>query len=459
MEENKDNTPQDEPMVEEQSERKEVDLTYKFDKGLTRILIILGLILFCCAGYIGYLYYQKQRRIETVVAEQEPVKIDSKYNAEVPSATTGSLPNKKIETYEQEENRNRTEQEKAEREKAEAQKNKDLVQLQKRNSDLRSLSGKSEQETIANVNPDPYYDYDADPTVGFNTQKELSTYEQYKKLQADQENEVLQSRIEELEAKLQEKEAEAKENNDVSKQIELAMRQSSAMMQQQPVVDRDTSTVVVKRAKLTEVKMMPLNKQVVTSLSQDSEVIGTNSFSRSINSSREREGEKNTLKVVVDKSVTVKNGEFVNLRLIERSRIGSTILPANTVIVARGNIQGNRMKLVVSSIEYKDKIFSTNLTAFDLDGQEGVFIPGSDELNAVQEIGANMVGTVAEGGSNFTVNQQSAKDQIAVEGTKGLMRGVSRLLQKKIQQVKIHLKSNHKLYLVAMEDIREAKNK
>lgn len=458
MEENKDNIPQDEPMVEEQSERKEVDLTYKFDKGLIRILIILGLILFCCAGYIGYLYYQKQRRIETVVAEQEPVKIDSKYNAEVPSATTGSLPNKKIETYEQEENRKKTEQEKSEREKAEAEKNKDLVQLQKRNSDLRSLSGQSDQ---AKVKPssDPYYDYDADPTVGFNTQKELSTYEQYQKLQSEQQNDVLQARIEELEAKLQEKEAEVKESNDVAKQIELAMRQSSAMMQQQPVVDRDTSTVVVKRAKLTEVKMMPLNKQVVSSLSQDSEVIGTNSFSRSINSSREREGEKNTLKVVVDKSVTVKNGEFVNLRLIERSRIGNTILPANTVVVARGNIQGNRMKLVVSSIEYKDKIFSTNLTAFDLDGQEGVFIPGSDELNAVQEIGANMVGTVAEGGSNFTVNQQSAKDQIAVEGTKGLMRGISRLLQKKIQQVKIHLKSNHKLYLVAMEDIREAKNK
>ncbi|WP_256959989.1 conjugative transposon protein TraM, partial [Porphyromonas gingivalis] len=96
------------------------------------------------------------------------------------------------------------------------------------------------------------------------------------------------------------------------------------------------------------------------------------------------------------------------------------------------------------SIEYGGRIVSVQLSAFDTDGQEGVFIPGSEEVSALKEVGANMGGTV---GTSFTF-ASSAKDQILSEAARGVMQGASQLLQKKLRTVKVTLKGGYRLFLV-----------
>ena len=153
---------------------------------------------------------------------------------------------------------------------------------------------------------------------------------------------------------------------------------------------------------------------------------------------------RNTLKVVVDKTTTLQEGSFVELRLAEAAQLQGIRLPRNAPLVAQAKIEGNRMKLFVRSIEVGDRIFSVALSAFDLDAQEGIAIPGIEEIMALKEVGATVGGSM---GTSFTF-ASSAKDQIISEAARGVMQGASQLLQKKLRAIKVTIKGGHRLHLV-----------
>ena len=51
------------------------------------------------------------------------------------------------------------------------------------------------------------------------------------------------------------------------------------------------------------------------------------------------------------------------------------------------------MLLLVKSIEHAGRILPIKLSAYDMDGQEGVYIPELENLSALKEMGANIGGT------------------------------------------------------------------
>lgn len=155
--------------------------------------------------------------------------------------------------------------------------------------------------------------------------------------------------------------------------------------------------------------------------------------------------DKNTLKVSVYETVTLKDGETVRLRLLEAARVANMFIPKNTLLTAVSNVQGNRLSLSVTSIEYRERIIAVNLTAYDTDGQPGVFIPNSLEANAAREIAAGM-GQSA--GTSFTFSS-SAGQQIAADAGRGLLQGASQYFGNKMREVKVTLKSGHRLFLKA----------
>ncbi len=59
------------------------------------------------------------------------------------------------------------------------------------------------------------------------------------------------------------------------------------------------------------------------------------------------------------------------------------------------------MHLLIKSIEVDGHIIAVKLSAYDTDGQEGVYIPGSEDINALKEVGANIGGSM---GTSFTLS-------------------------------------------------------
>ncbi|WP_435528172.1 conjugative transposon protein TraM [Hoylesella timonensis] len=153
---------------------------------------------------------------------------------------------------------------------------------------------------------------------------------------------------------------------------------------------------------------------------------------------------RNTLSVVVDRTATLKEGDNVALRMLETAQVQGLRIPRQSRLIARAKIEGNRLHLLVKSIEVKGRIIAVKLSAYDTDGQEGVFIPGSEDINALKEVGANIGGSM---GTSFTF-ASSAKDQIISEAARGVMQGASQLLQKKLRTVKVTLKGGYRMFLV-----------
>ena len=193
-------------------------------------------------------------------------------------------------------------------------------------------------------------------------------------------------------------------------------------------------------------------KQVVTSLGQpmsDADFIkeyGTRARNMGFHSltSTAASTMRNTLKVVVDRTTTLKEGDNVVLRLLETAKVQGLRIPRQSRLIASAKIEGNRMHLIIKSIEVDGHIIAVKLSAYDIDGQEGVYIPGSEDINALKEVGANIGGSM---GTSFTF-ASSAKDQIISEAARGVMQDASQLLQKKLRTVKVTLKGGYRLFLV-----------
>lgn len=155
--------------------------------------------------------------------------------------------------------------------------------------------------------------------------------------------------------------------------------------------------------------------------------------------------DKNTISACIYGNQTVTDGQKVRLRLLEQMRVGDIIIPANSVVTGSARITGERLGISVTSIEYAGSIYNVKLSVYDTDGQEGIFIPGSMELNAAKEVAANM-GTSM--GSSINISSD-AKAQLASDLGKGLIQGTSQYIAKKMRTVKVHLKSNYRVMLYA----------
>lgn len=155
--------------------------------------------------------------------------------------------------------------------------------------------------------------------------------------------------------------------------------------------------------------------------------------------------QRNTLPVVVDHTTILREGDYVALRLLESAHIGELRIPRQSLLIAQAKLGGNRLHLLVKSLEIGGRIIPVKLSAYDLDGQEGIYIPGAEQVSALKEMGANIGGSV---GTSFTF-ASSAKDQIISEAARGVMQGASQLLQKKLRTLQVTLKGGYRLFLVS----------
>lgn len=154
----------------------------------------------------------------------------------------------------------------------------------------------------------------------------------------------------------------------------------------------------------------------------------------------------NTVKACVHNDQVVVSGQSVKLRLLEPVKAGGIIIPENQMITGIATIQGERLSITVSSLEYRDWIIPVKISVYDMDGQQGIFIPGSMEVNALKEVTASM-GQGA--GTSISITQgTTAGQQLASDVGRSLIQGASQYVSKKMRTTKATLKAGHRLLLM-----------
>ena len=157
---------------------------------------------------------------------------------------------------------------------------------------------------------------------------------------------------------------------------------------------------------------------------------------------------KNTIAAYVYGAQTVTDGQVVRLRLSEPMSVEGTVIPQNTVVSGSTRIQGERLAIAITSIEFDGTILPVKLSVYDTDGQKGIFIPGSMEINAAKEVVANMGSSL---GSSINISTDAGA-QLASDLGRGVIQGFSQYVGRKMRTVKVHLKAGYRVMLFVDKD-------
>ena len=153
---------------------------------------------------------------------------------------------------------------------------------------------------------------------------------------------------------------------------------------------------------------------------------------------------KNSIKACVNDEQIVVGETGVRLRLLESAQTPNRTIPKGTIVTANAKFQGGRLQLKISSIELEGNIIPVDITIYDLDGQQGLFVPYSSEMNALTEMAGNMSQT---SGTSVMLTQ-SAGQQAAADLSRGVVQGISGYFAKKVRTPKVTLKAGHQVFLV-----------
>lgn len=291
----------------------------------------------------------------------------------------------------------------------------------------------------------------------------------YEKPADDPEKEELRERVEELEAMMaQQAEPSGTSLDDqvalLEKSYELAAKYMPAGQggTGQASASDDTRAYAEKKrngttrnGKALAMPVQQVTTQVVSALTQpmtSAEFIAANSGERNYGFNTAignvQTDDKNTIAACVHADQTITDGQAVRLRLLEPMEVAGTRIPRNTVVVGAARIQGERLGVDVTSLEYRGTIIPVELAVYDSDGQEGIFIPNSMEVSAVKEVAANMGSSL---GSSINISTDAGA-QLASDLGKGVIQGASQYISKKMRTVKVHLKAGYKVMLYQPEN-------
>jgi conjugative transposon TraM protein len=154
---------------------------------------------------------------------------------------------------------------------------------------------------------------------------------------------------------------------------------------------------------------------------------------------------KNSIRAVVQETQVVTGESGIRLRLLEPAKTPKLTIPQGTVLTANAKFQQGRLQMKVTSIELDGNIIPVDITIYDLDGQQGLFVPYSPEMNALTEMASNM----AQISGTSLMLTQSAGQQIAADLSRGVVQGVSGYFAKKIRTPKVTLKAGHQVFLIS----------
>ena len=287
----------------------------------------------------------------------------------------------------------------------------------------------------------------------------------YEAPREDPEKEELRARLTELEARISsEQQSPAITVNDqmalLEKSYQLAAKympsgggqqlSSKALLSDGETASERKAVATTRNGKATAFPVAPVSEQVVSALAQPmsdstfrSEYVKERNFLFQTAIGTASQTERNTISACVHNNQTVMEGQTVRFRLLEPMLVSGREIPRNALVVGTAKVQGERLAVVISSLEYQGNIIPVELTVYDTDGQAGIFIPGSMERSAAKEIAANMGTSV---GSSVNISTDAGA-QLASDLGKGLIQGTSQYFAKKMRTVKVHLKAGYKVLL------------
>jgi conjugative transposon TraM protein len=136
---------------------------------------------------------------------------------------------------------------------------------------------------------------------------------------------------------------------------------------------------------------------------------------------------------------TLVSGSIVKIKLVKDIYVNGSLVPKDQFVYGVCALNGERMNITINSIRYGQEIFPISLSVFDLDGLEGVHVPGS------------IARDVSKQSSNLAlqdVQLNTLDPSIGVQAASAGIETVKSLMSKKTRLIRVTVKAGYKVLLV-----------
>ena len=146
----------------------------------------------------------------------------------------------------------------------------------------------------------------------------------------------------------------------------------------------------------------------------------------------------NSIEAIVHDTQELVIGSTVKMRLVKDVYINGILIPKDQFVYGTAAINGERLNVTVTSIRHDDSLFPVSLAAYDLDGIEGIYVPGAITRDVAKQSSDQAIQSM-----QFMTMDQSVGAQAASAG----MNAAKGLFSKKVKLIKVTVKAGYQVLL------------
>ena len=164
------------------------------------------------------------------------------------------------------------------------------------------------------------------------------------------------------------------------------------------------------------------------------------------------EKEPTLIKAIIDENVKAVDGSRVRLRLLDDVEIGEMIVKKGAYLYATmSGFSSQRVKGTVKSVLVDDEIVKINLSLYDTDGMEGLYVPSSQFRETTKDVAS---GAVTGNVDMNTTNTGSSFSQWGMQTMQNAYQKTSNAIGKAIKKNKVKLKYGTFVYLINSKETK-----
>jgi conjugative transposon TraM protein len=160
----------------------------------------------------------------------------------------------------------------------------------------------------------------------------------------------------------------------------------------------------------------------------------------------EDQSESNSIQAVVYNTQTLIAGSVAKLVLQQDVNINGVIIPENQFVYGTCALNGERLTIDINSIRYGNSIYPVSLSVFDMDGLEGIYVPGAIARDAAKQTSDQTLQGLELNTLDPSLGVQAAS--AGIEAAKGF-------LSRKSKMIRVTVKAGHR---VLLKDTNTSKN-
>lgn len=147
----------------------------------------------------------------------------------------------------------------------------------------------------------------------------------------------------------------------------------------------------------------------------------------------------NAIPAVIHETQTLVDGAVVKLRLLNDIYINGVLIPKDNFVFGIASVKGERVNIQINSIRYRNSLFPVQLSVYDIDGIDGIYIPGA----ITRDVAKSSVDRAVQG-IGITALDPSVGAQAAGAG----IEAAKTLLSRKTKLIKVTVKAGYHVLLL-----------